>query len=285
MPVGADDLKAAVDAMPDGVILADTRSGEIYINGAAREMLGIAADAVVDTSYLKNIVGFYPFELAAAASDGQPVREEVRIGDRVLHSVVTPQHENGQSIGALVVLRDLGDTATIARRRAEFAQVMSHELRTPLTSIAGALDIVLSGYAGDLTDRQLRYVDMARQAATRMNQLVDQLLDLARAQAGTITIAAAPVQLDRLAREVIDRYRGAASVKQLTIVLGASAEDISILGDPERLSQVLGNLLTNAIRFAPNGGEIDVQVFGPLHTEDVVGVSVFNSGEPIPPED
>src|SRR6185312_7618230 len=179
----------------------------------------------------------------------------------------------------------LGDTADIARRRSDFAQVMSHELRTPLTSIAGALDIVLSGYAGPMSDRQLRYVDMARQAATRMNQLVDQLLDLARAQAGTITVSAAPVQLDRLAREVIDRYRGAASAKQLSIVLGASAEDISIVGDPERLSQVLGNLLTNAIRFAPQGGTIDVQVFGPPLSEDAVGVSVHNTGEPIATED
>jgi DNA-binding response OmpR family regulator len=162
---------------------------------------------------------------------------------------------------------------------------MSHELRTPLTSVAGALDIVLSGYAGPLSDKQLRYVEMARQATTRMNQLVDQLLDLARAQAGSITLAATPVQLDRLAREVIDRYRAAAATKQLTIVLGASAEDIAILGDPERLSQVLGNLMTNAIRFAPTGGVIDVQVFGPPLSEDAVGVSVYNSGEPIPAED
>ncbi|HWO23838.1 MAG TPA: response regulator [Kofleriaceae bacterium] len=289
MPVGVNELRIAVDAMADGAILADTRSGEVYVNRAAREMLGIPLDAAVDTTYLKDIVGFYPFDLAATASDGQPVREEVRIGDRVLHQVVTPLHEGGLSagtiVGAIVVLRDLGDTADLARRRAEFAQVMSHELRTPLTSIAGALDIVLSGYAGPLSDRQLRYVEMARQAATRMNQLVDQLLDLARAQAGTITIAAAPVQLDRLAREVIDRYRAAASAKQLTIVLGRYADDISILGDPERLSQVLGNLLTNAIRFAPTGGVIDVQVFGPSLSEDVVGVSVYNSGEPIAPED
>jgi DNA-binding response OmpR family regulator len=98
-------------------------------------------------------------------------------------------------------------------------------------------------------------------------------------------VAAAPVQLDRLAREVIDRYRAAAAAKQLTIVLGASADDIAILGDPERLSQVLGNLLTNAIRFAPTGGVIDVQVFGPPLSEDAVGVSVHNSGDPIPPED
>jgi signal transduction histidine kinase/DNA-binding response OmpR family regulator len=278
-------LRMAIEVMADGAIVADTRSGAVSINAAAREMLGVPPNIEVDTTYLKDTVGFYPFDLAAGAPDGQPVREEVRIGERVLHSVVTPLREDGASIGAIVVLRDLGENAEVARRRAEFAQVMSHELRTPLTSIAGALDIVLSGYAGALSDRQLRYVDMARQAATRMNQLVDQLLDLARAQAGTITVAAAPVQLDRLAREVIDRYRAAAATKQLTIVLGASADDIGIVGDPERLSQVLGNLLTNAIRFSPQGGVIDVQVFGPPLSEDAVGVSVHNSGEPIAPED
>jgi signal transduction histidine kinase/DNA-binding response OmpR family regulator len=278
-------LRAAVEVMADGAILADTRTGEVIINRTARVMLGIPEDEAVDTAYLKDVVGFYPFDLAAGAPDDQPIREELRIGERVLHSVVTPLRDDGASTGAIVVLRDLGDTADVARRRAEFAQVMSHELRTPLTSIAGALDIVLSGYAGPLSDRQLRYVDMARQAATRMNQLVDQLLDLARAQAGSITVSAAPVQLDRLAREVIDRYRTAAAAKQLTIVLGASAEDISIVGDPERLAQVLGNLVTNAIRFAPSGGVIDVQVFGPPLSEDAVGVSVHNSGDPIAPED
>jgi signal transduction histidine kinase/DNA-binding response OmpR family regulator len=278
-------LRNAIDVMADGAIFADTTTGEVVINRSARVMLGVPADAVVDTTYLKDVVGFYPFDLAAASPDGEPIREEVRIVDRVLHSVVTPLREGKATVGAIVVLRDLGDTADVARRRNEFAQVMSHELRTPLTSIAGALDIVLSGYAGPLQDRQLRYIDMARQAATRMNQLVDQLLDLARAQAGTIAVATAPVQLDRLAREVIDRYRTAAAAKQIQIQFTATAEDISILGDPERLAQVLGNLITNAIRFAPPDGTIDVQVFGPPLSEDAVGVSVHNTGEPIATED
>jgi len=273
-------LRDAIEVMADGAIVADTAANEVIVNASARVMLGIPPEAVVDVAYLKDVVGFYPFDLAAGSDE--PIREEVRIGDRVLHSVVTPL-EGGH--GAIVILRDLGDTADVARRRAEFAQVMSHELRTPLTSIAGALDIVLSGYAGPLSDRQLRYVDMARQAATRMNQLVDQLLDLARAQAGSITVAAAPVHLDRLARSVIDRYRAAAAAKQLSIVLGASADDISIVGDPERLAQVMGNLVTNAIRFAPTGGTIDVQVFGPPLSEDAVGVSVHNGGEEIAVDD
>ena len=284
-PGSFDLVRHAMGAMADGAIVANTRTGEVFVNRVAREMLGIPADVTVDAAYLKDSVGFYPFELAVAATDGRPIREEVRIGERALHSVVTPLYDGDGALGAVVVLRDLGDTAELTRRRAEFAQVMSHELRTPLTSVAGALDILLSGHGGPLSERHLRYVDMARQATTRMNQLVDQLLDLARAQAGSITVALAPVQLDRLAREVIDRYRGAAATKQLTIVLGASADDISILGDPERLSQVLGNLLTNAIRFAPTGGVIDVQVFGPPLSRDAVGVSVFNSGDPIALED
>src|SRR6188768_312963 len=97
-------LRLGVDAMADGAILADTRTGEVVINQAARVMLGVAADAAVDTAYLKNVVGFYPFDLAAGSPDGQPIREEVRIGERVLHSVVTPLREDGEPIGAIVVL-------------------------------------------------------------------------------------------------------------------------------------------------------------------------------------
>src|SRR5262245_18459313 len=101
-------LRSAVDLMADGAIFADTTTGEVVINRAAREMLGVPADAVVDTAYLKDTVGFYPFDLAAGSPDGQPIREEVRIGERVLHSVVTPLRDDvaGAPIGAIVVLRD-----------------------------------------------------------------------------------------------------------------------------------------------------------------------------------
>lgn len=272
--------------MADGAIFVDSASGEVVINRAARQMLGVPADVAVDTTYLKETVGFYPFDLAAGSADGQPIREEVTIGKRALHSVVTPLRDaKGRSTGAIVVLRDLGDNANIARQRAEFAQVMSHELRTPLTSISGALDIVLSGYAGQVPERPMRYIEMARQASTRLNQLVDQLLDLARAEAGTMTIATVSVQFDRLVSDVVDRYRAAAAIRNVSIAISASAEDISIVGDPERLSQVLGNILTNAIRFAPMNSAIDVQVFGPPLLQDAVGVSVHNSGDPVPMED
>jgi signal transduction histidine kinase/DNA-binding response OmpR family regulator len=275
-------VQLAMAAMADGVLVADTRSGAVSVNPAARTMLGIPPDVEVTTAYLKDEVGFYPFDLVVAAhGDGTAVREEVRIGDRVLHSVVTPLVEHGQPTGAVVVLRDLGETRELSRRRSEFAQLMSHELRTPLTSVAGALDIVLSGYAGPLTEKQHRYIEMARIAATRMNLLVDQLLDLARAQAGSITVQLTALHLDKLARSVVERYRETARVKQLRIDVVTTAEGIGILGDPDRLAQVLGNLLSNSIKFAPPGGTIDVEVFGPPLLTDAVGVSVHNEGAPI----
>lgn len=284
MTVDPQRLQAAIEAMDDGFLFADTRSGEVIINAAARRILGIDAELEVTTSYLKEVVGFYPFELAQSGSV-QPVREEIRIGERTLHSVVTPLTENGHAIGATVVLRDIEGIRDSSSRRAEFARLMSHELRTPLTSISGALDIVLSGYAGPFTERQHRYVDMARQAATRLNQLVDQLLDLARAQAGTISLTPGPVYLDRLAADIIDRYRDSAAARDLEISLTSSSKDIGLLGDAERLSQVLGNLLVNAIRFAPSSSTIDVEVFGPPILGDAVGVSVANLGNPIPPDE
>src|SRR5688572_31751450 len=94
-------LRIAVDVMADGAIVADTRTGEVTINQSAREMLGIAANEVVDTAYLKDVVGFYPFDLAAGAPDDEPIREEVRIGERVLHSVVTPLREGDEPIGEI----------------------------------------------------------------------------------------------------------------------------------------------------------------------------------------
>src|SRR5215470_220881 len=97
-PASIDLLRHAVGAMADGAIVADTRTGEVFVNAAAREMLGIPSDAHVDVTYLKDTVGFYPFDLAV---DGQVIREEVRVGDRLLHSVVTPLRDAGAALGAI----------------------------------------------------------------------------------------------------------------------------------------------------------------------------------------
>jgi signal transduction histidine kinase/DNA-binding response OmpR family regulator len=270
--------------MTDGVIVADRKTGQVIMNPAARRLLGIDPDAPVTTSFLKDRLGFYPFDLVAAGAG--EVREEVHVGGRHLSSAVSAlRGDDGESIGAVVVLREPPPSFDDARRRAEVASMVSHDLRTPLTSIAGALDIVLSGYAGALADKQHRYVEMARHAATRMNALLDELLDASRARSGTITVSPIAIDLATLTRDVVARYQDVARAKRITIAVRASATAIPIQGDPDRLAQVLGNLLTNSIKFAPAEGTIDVEVFGPPVVADAVGVSVWNAGEPIAEEE
>ncbi len=280
----AERVALAFTAMSDGVVVADRRTGQVLVNPAARRLLGLDPDAAITTTFLSERLGFYPFDLVAAG--GGEVREEVRVGGRQLSSAVSAMIDDaGAPIGAVVVLREPPPERDEARRRAEVAQMISHELRTPLTSIAGALDIVLSGYAGPLNEKLERYVAMARHAATRMNELLDELLDASRARAGTISLTTIAIDLIRLTRDTVTRYRDVAAGRKVGIEIHAEAETMAFHGDPERLAQVLGNLLSNSIKFAPIGGTIDVEVFGPPVVADAVGVSVYNAGEPIPEDE
>jgi hypothetical protein len=110
MSLGAIDLRQAVEAYGRWRDRCRHAIGEVFVNAAARRCSD-STDRTSTPAYLKDTVGFYPFDLAAGRSDGQPIREEVRIGERVLHSVVT-RCATRRALGAIVILRDPGDTAT-----------------------------------------------------------------------------------------------------------------------------------------------------------------------------
>jgi DNA-binding response OmpR family regulator/signal transduction histidine kinase len=276
-------LGLMVESMADGVVMTDD-SGEVFlINPAARRMLGIARDADATRKYLKDKLGFYPFDLVVVA--GGVVREELKIGDQVLHSIVSPVvDKTSKVVGTVVVLRDITERKELDRRKEEFVSVVSHELRTPLTSIAGALDIVLKGNVGGIGDKQRRYLELARDSCSKLNVIVDDLLDVARFERGKMAMTFSPMPLDALARDCTDRYRAATEAKRVTLTFRADG-NIRIVGDADRLTQVLHNLLSNAIKFTPDGGRIEVEVFGPGVASSHVGVSVWNNGETIPEHD
>ena len=109
--------------------------------------------------------------------------------------------------------------------------VVSHELRTPLTSVTGALDIVLKEYVGQVNDKQRRYLQMARDSCAQLNVIVDDLLDVARSERGKMPMRFSPLMLDELAREAVERYRGAAESKGVELRVVAEETDIRIVGD------------------------------------------------------
>jgi PAS domain S-box-containing protein len=273
-------MELMVESMADGLIMTDA-AGEVFlINPAARRMLGVAdADATVDAKYLKEKLGFYPFDLIRSTQAREPVREEVKIGELFLHSIVSPvvSGTGGVPVGTVVVLRDITERKQLDQRKEEFVSIVSHELRTPLTSISGALDIVLKQYVGGLTDKQNRYIEMARDSCGKLNAIVDDLLDVAKVERGKFSMKMGALDLVQLTRDAVERFRPAADQKQIAIVVRAT-DEVRIVGDADRLTQVLNNLFSNAVKFTPEGGRVEVEVFGPETSRTHVGISVWNNG-------
>src|SRR6185369_4003847 len=124
----------------------------------------------------------------------------------------------------------------LEQRKDEFVSIVSHELRTPLTSITGALDIVLTQYAGGLSDKQARYLEMARESSQTLNKIVDDLLDVAKSERGKLSMRMGAFDLTQLVRDAVERFRPPAEGKQVSITLKAPGL-ARVVGDADRLGQ------------------------------------------------
>ena len=275
-------LETALNSMADGLLMTERSREDVLLNPAAREMLGIDGDARVTQRYLKERLDFYPFDLVSGqGGDTEILREELKFGERRLHSMISPVKDGGDTTGVVVVLRDFTEAHALAHRQQEFLASNSHELRTPLTSITGALDIALGEYAEALNDNLRRYLNLARKSCTELNGSIDGLIDAARHNTGEMVLHFGEVDLSDLAGSVAARHRFSAAEKNTRIEIKGTDEILLIGGDRKRLTQVLDNLLSNAIKFAPTDGLIEVEVFGRSVSDSHAGVSVFNNGAPI----
>lgn len=165
--------------------------------------------------------------------------------------------------------------------KSEFVSMVSHELRTPLTSILGYTDALIVEEAGPLNDEQREYADAIDRNAKRLQSLVDDLLTLSRLDAGRLQLDIRPVDLGRIVSASCNDLRGRAGARGVRLSLDMGAEP-TVAGDPDRLAQVIINLVSNAVKFTPSGKAVEVSV-----TEDGgdAVVSVRDEGVGIPAAD
>lgn len=145
--------------------------------------------------------------------------------------------------------------------KADFISNVAHELRNPLTSIKGYVGILSRGVLGPLGDQQLAYLRIIEANAERMSGLVSDLLDMARLESGTERFSPHPVQMIEIARQVSESLEKQAQAKAQRLALVCYSSPLpEVLGDPDRLSQVLMNLVSNAIKYTPQGGKIEISL-------------------------
>jgi signal transduction histidine kinase len=171
----------------------------------------------------------------------------------------------------------------VDRMKDDFVASVSHELRTPLTSIRGYVELVLEGEAGELSEEQHRFLSIVERNADRLLRVVGDLLVVAQVEAGGISLARGPTDVEELVRQAVDAARPAASEQGIDLGLEVDLDGVTELhADRARIAQVLDNLISNGLKFTPSGGHVAVRAF---RHADVVVLEVSDDGMGVSEED
>ncbi len=280
-------LESIVEHLGDGVLIVDHEGNVALMNLSAEKLLGIRHGRAIGRSYAQVL---RDYELVAVVRDAQatdhavgpPTVRFIEVG-RPHRSVQAFSHPipSDDAPLTLIVLRDITEFRRTEAVRRDFVANVSHDLRTPIASLKALVETLLDGALEDetvarefLSRMQIEVDDLAR--------LVEELLQLSRAEAGQIELHSTPGNLASLARHVAERMRAQASLKQIEILLNADGDLPLATFDSDRVEQVLVNLVHNAIKFTPSGGTVQIGVSA---SEDEVIVSVKDSGPGLEQDD
>ncbi|MEP7739839.1 HAMP domain-containing sensor histidine kinase [Nocardioides sp. 31GB23] len=185
--------------------------------------------------------------------------------------------ESGRQTGSALAYKDVTDFMEAMEVKDAFVASVSHELRTPLTSIAGYLDVLLE--RADLPAQAVRHLEIAERNAHRLERLVADLLSTAVADASPTAVQRATVDLAALVREQVEAARPVAAARQVELV-GCAAGEVAAYVDSQRVRQVVDNLLSNALKHTPAGGQVRVEL---VPGDDELEVCVSDTGPGIAP--
>jgi PAS domain S-box-containing protein len=190
--------------------------------------------------------------LAATFEQRWPERRELELTSAPVHTA------DGSYLGRLLMIRDVTREREVDRMKTEFVSLVSRELRTPLTAIAGYVELLVQGEVGPLTDDQRDFLVVVKTNADRLTGLINDLLDISRIEAGRLELRREPLDLPAALRLVAESFRPLITAKQQTIALEVADALPHVWGDPERVGQIVTNLVSNAHKYTPAGGEIHV---------------------------
>ncbi len=249
---------AILSAMDDGVLAVDHRGTVVLAN-----------PSLVKALDLKDAPGRHYLEVVRQREVGALIEEVLRTGERreaeveLLHArrefsiIGVPfPGEEGTPPGAVLTFNDATERRRVERIRRDFAANASHELRTPLTSIRGFVEALEDGAIAEPATAQ-RFLGKIRTHADRMAVLVEDLLELSRLEAGERELELEETQPADVAEEVVASFGGAAARKDIRL-LCADRGAPAVRSDPERLRRILENLVDNAVKYTPDGGQVEV---------------------------
>jgi signal transduction histidine kinase len=275
-----NQLATATQAETNALVVQNRQAS----SNSQRVFVGVAGGSIV----LALLLGFIlSWSLIGPIQRTESRLAEIAAGDFSRHLDVPNRDELGVLAANVNRMNDeLGrlyqELETVSRHKSEFLANMSHELRTPLNAIIGFSDVLHEQMAGDLNEQQLDYVGDVLEAGRHLLALINDILDLAKIEAGHMELELSDVSLPDVLQSGLTMHSERATRGGITFGLSVTPDEITVRADERKVRQVVFNLLSNAIKFTPPDGHIDVSA---QRSDNLVEVAVADSGAGIRAED
>lgn len=258
-------LNSMVESMADGVFMVDTRNRLLVINPTARNMLGITKPQPSIFDVLDSLASKIDLRTKIEESlkmDKLIVEDQLQLGTKVLRILISPVKDaTNQALGAVILFHDITQEKAIEKMRDDFTSMMVHELRSPLTGIRSIANLLKEDKIKNEQKKYQEFIELIVSNSASMLDLVNDLLDVAKLEAGKFQILKRPANVANIIQMRVQSFQSLASENHISIDTKLApdlAKEVSL--DENKISQVLNNFLSNAIKFT-NNGKITVSAF------------------------
>ena len=261
-------MQAAIDSLPDPVVIFTVEGSLQNVNRAAETLLGIKTDSSKEP--LKNVHASVRAALERMRSHvlsgkgayiprgfEDAVQLPTLLGERYFLPRAAPVYETrGVVVAATVILQDVTRLRRFEELKNDLVATVAHEFRTPLTSLRMAVHLCTEEVAGPLTDKQADLLHAAREDCDRLQAMVDDLLDLSRIESGQVELFPLPIPARTLVESALEGHKPEADAAGVSLRLDLPLPEIRVLADHERIGHVFSNLIANALRHTAKEGSI-----------------------------
>ena len=285
-------MKGLINRLSAGVMATDSRKHVVLANPSFQDMIDYHGKTIIGRpveTFIEHtgLLDMITQAVSMGPNEKIELTDELEWGDdenkRVLSVCCAPFKDRvGMNLGTITVLHDITVLKKVAQMKSDFVSLVAHEIRSPMNSVLMQLKVIMDGLAGEVTEKQK---DLLGKASRKICSLVDmttELLDLSKIESGLITLEKETIQFDGLIQDQINFHRESAETKKIAIHFKCSADLPPVYANRRNMEEVIANLVTNAIKYSPEGGTITLSA---AIENDYLCITVADTGWGIPPED
>lgn len=284
-------FREAYENAPIGMALVSPTGEWLRVNPPLCDMLGYTAEELTRTNFqalthrddLESDLRHVQQVLAREIRTYQMEKRYLHKGGHIVWAQlnVSMVWDGPRPLYFVAHIQDISERKTIERAKAEFLTMVSHELRTPVTALRGALGILAAGAAGNLPPKAHALTALADRNADRLHRLVNDILDIEKIESGAFAYRRTDVDLNQLVAQAATELKPYADQYQVYIEVRSELPKAFLHADSDRLMQVLANLISNAVKYSPTGGKVEVLI---SRIANRIKVSVTDHGDGVPEE-